>query len=101
MPNTILIVDDESESPIVNAVKRRLDQEGWLTRVIKPDVEASIGDEFEALTLYMIEEESPEGVLLDIRLGEYREDQFKGLDILQKIVSKASGLNVYAICTRT
>ena len=94
MPNTILIVDDESESPIVNAVKRRLDLEGWNTQIIKPEGGHSIGDEFEALTLYTIEEKTPSGVLLDIRLGEYREDQFKGLDILQKIVSKHPRLPV-------
>ena len=87
MPNTILIVDDESESPIVNAVKRRLDEEGWLTQIIKPEPSGSIGDEFEALTLYTIEADSPDGILLDIRLGEHKEDQFKGLDILQKIVN--------------
>jgi len=94
MPNTILIVDDESESPIVNAVKRRLDQEGWNTQIIKPEGDRSIGDEFEALTLYTIEEKAPDGVLLDIRLGEYREDQFKGLDILQKIVNRHPKLPV-------
>ena len=86
MPNTILIVDDESESPIVNAVKRRLNEEGWLTQIIKPEVSGSLGDEFETLALYTIETDSPDGILLDVRLGEYKEDQFKGLDILQKIV---------------
>ena len=44
--------------------------------------------------LYAIEEELPEGVLLDIRLGEYREDQFKGLEILQKIVEQHPKLPV-------
>ena len=94
MPNTILIVDDESESPIVNAVKRRLDEEGWLTQIIKPEPSGSIGDEFEALTLYTIEADSPDGILLDIRLGEHKEDQFKGLDILQKIVNNYPRLPV-------
>ena len=94
MPNangseTIIIVDDEWESPIVTAVRRRLDEEGWRTRVIVPEAGGSIGDEFEAAALYAIEEELPEGVLLDIRLGEYREDQFKGLEILQKICGAA------------
>ena len=59
MPNTILIVDDESESPIVNAVKRRLNEEGWLTQIIKPEASGSLGDEFETLALYMIETDSP------------------------------------------
>ena len=94
MPNTILIVDDESESPIVNAVKRRLDEEGWLIKIIKPEAGGSIGDEFEFLTLYTIEADIPDGILLDIRLGEYKEDQFKGLDILQKIVNNYPKLPV-------
>jgi DNA-binding response OmpR family regulator len=99
MPNAkglekIIIVDDEWESPIVTAVRRRLDEEGWRTRVIVPEAGGSIGDEFEAAALYAIEEELPEGVLLDIRLGEYREDQFKGLEILQKIVEQHPKLPV-------
>ena len=94
MPNTILIVDDESESPIVNAVKRRLDEEGWLTQIIKPEIGGYLGDEFEALTLYTIANKSPDGILLDVRLGEFKEDQFKGLDILQKIVHKYPRLPV-------
>ena len=99
MPNAkglekIIIVDDEWESPIVTAVRRRLDEEGWQTLVIVPETGGSIGDEFEAAALYAIEEELPEGVLLDIRLGEYREDQFKGLEILQKIVEQHPKLPV-------
>ena len=62
--------------------------------VIVPEAGGSIGDEFEAAALYAIEEELPEGVLLDIRLGEYREDQFKGLEILQKIVEQHPKLPV-------
>ena len=99
MPNTkgsekIIIVDDEWESPIVTAVRRRLDEEGWQTLVIIPETGGSIGDEFQAAALFAIEEELPEGVLLDIRLGEYREDQFKGLEILQKIVEQHPKLPV-------
>ena len=99
MPNAkglekIIIVDDEWESPIVNAVRRRLDEEGWQTLVIVTEAGGSIGDEFEAAALYAIDEELPEGVLLDIRLGEYREDQFKGLEILQKIVEQHPKLPV-------
>ena len=75
-------------------MRRRLDEEGWRTRVIVPEAGGSIGDEFEAAALYAIEEELPEGVLLDIRLGEYREDQFKGLEILQKIVEQHPKLPV-------
>jgi DNA-binding response OmpR family regulator len=82
----ILIVDDEWESPIVKAVRRRLDQDGWNTLVIEPDPQWLSGAEFEAAALYAIEEEQPDGVLLDVRLGDYRDDQFKGLEILQKIV---------------
>ena len=99
MPNAkglekIIIVDDEWGSPIVAAVRRRLDEEGWQTQVVMPEGGGSIGDEFEAAALYAIGEELPEGVLLDIRLGEYREDQFKGLEILQKIVEQHPKLPV-------
>ena len=90
----ILIVDDESESPIVKAVRRRLDDEGWNTVVIQPDDGWSSGDDFEAAALYTIEEEQPDGVLLDVRLGEYKEDQFKGLEILQKLVQQHPKLPV-------
>lgn len=90
----ILIVDDEWESPIVNSVLRRLDEEGWETTVIKPETRWITGDEFEAAALYAIEEDQPHGVLLDVRLGEYKEDQFKGLEILQKIVERHPKLPV-------
>jgi DNA-binding response OmpR family regulator len=82
----ILIVDDEWGSPIVKAVRRRLDEEEWRTVAVEPEAGWLSGDEFEAAALYAIEEEQPDGVLLDIRLGEYKEDRFKGLEILQKIV---------------
>jgi DNA-binding response OmpR family regulator len=82
----ILIVDDEWGSPIVKAVRRRLDEEEWRTVAVEPEAGWLTGDEFEAAALYAIEEEQPDGVLLDIRLGEYKEDRFKGLEILQKIV---------------
>ena len=83
----ILIVDDEWESPIVKAVRQRLDQDGWLTQVVQPESGWHDGDEFEAAALYAIEDEQPDGVLLDVRLGEYDEDQFKGLEILRRIVA--------------
>ena len=82
----ILIVDDEWESPIVKAVRHRLDQDGWLTQVVQPDTSWHDGGEFEAAALYAIEDEQPDGILLDVRLGEYDEDQFKGLEILRRIV---------------
>lgn len=93
-PDKILIVDDEWESPIVKSVRRRLDEEGWHTTVIEPDARWLSGDEFEAAALYTIEEEQPQGVLLDVRLGSYKEDQFKGLEILQKIVERFPKLPV-------
>ena len=92
--NKILIVDDEWESPIVRAVRRRLDEEGWNTLVIETDSHWAGGEDFEAATLYTIAEEKPDGVLLDVRLGEYKEDQFKGLEILQKIVERHPKLPV-------
>jgi DNA-binding response OmpR family regulator len=90
----ILIVDDEWESPIVKSVRRRLDEEGWETIIIQPDTRWMTGDEFEAGALYAIEEQQPHGVLLDVRLGEYKEDRFKGLEILQKIVQRHPHLPV-------
>src|SRR5918992_1269129 len=90
----ILIVDDEWGSPIVKAVRRRLDAEEWRTVAVEPEGGWQSGDEFEAAALYAIEEEQPDGVLLDIRLGEYKEDRFKGLEILQKIVQRYPKLPV-------
>lgn len=83
----ILIVDDEWESPIVKAVSRRLEQEGWRTIIVTPEVRHPSGEEFERTALYLIEEERPDGVLLDVRFGEHRDDRFKGLEILQRIVA--------------
>ena len=68
----ILIVDDEWESPIVKAVRRRLDEEGWHTLAIEADSKWAGGEDFEAAALYTIEEEHPDGVLLDVRLGDYK-----------------------------
>jgi DNA-binding response OmpR family regulator len=82
----ILIVDDEWNSPIVRSVTRRLEAEGWNTIVVQPDEGIYDGDEFERAALYAIDEERPDGVLLDVRFGEHRDDRFKGLEILRKIV---------------
>ncbi len=82
----ILIIDDEWESAIVKAVQRRLEEEGWRTVAVEPQSHWLVGDEFEAAAVYAIEEERPDGVLLDVRLGEHRDDQFKGLEILRHIV---------------
>ena len=81
------------------AVRRRLDAEGWDTRVVLPEgmlPEGMLpeGEEFEAAALYAIEEEQPGGVLLDVRLGDLREDQFKGLEILREIVRRHPRLPV-------
>ena len=84
----ILIVDDEAGSAIVTAVRRRLEEEGWLPTVVEPETRWSLADEFEMAALYAIEEEQPDGVLLDVRFGEHRDDRFKGLEILQKIVKR-------------
>ena len=84
----ILVVDDESESAIVRAVRRRLEEEGWETPVIQPEPGHSLGEEFEAATLWSIEQELPDAVLLDVRFGEHRDDQFRGLGILGEIVER-------------
>jgi CheY-like chemotaxis protein len=85
-PGKILIVDDEWESPIVRAVQRRLEAEGWHPVTVVPDSPWQQGEEFESAALYAIEEHQPDGILLDVRLGEHRDEQFKGLEILQRIV---------------
>ncbi|MBM3942053.1 MAG: response regulator transcription factor [SAR202 cluster bacterium] len=85
--NKILIVDDEWQAGIVKAVTRRLEQEGWEAVTINPGPGRRSGDEFESAALFAIEEQRPDGVLLDVRFGEHRDDRFKGLEILQKIVA--------------
>ena len=82
----ILIVDDEWGSAIVRAVRRRLESEGWHTIAVEPETQWRTGDDFEEAALYAIEEEQPDGVLLDVRFGEHKDDRFKGLGILRKIV---------------
>jgi DNA-binding response OmpR family regulator len=90
----ILIVDDESGSAIVKAVRRRLENEGWHTIAVEPETRWLTGDDFEAAALYAIEEEQPVGVLLDVRFGEHKDDRFKGLGILRKIVERHPKLPV-------
>ena len=41
-----------------------------------------------------IDDSVPDGVILDVRLGEYRDDQFKGLDLLKRIVAERPRLPV-------
>lgn len=93
-PGKILIVDDEWESPIVKAVQRRLEIEGWNAITVVPETQWRLGEEFEAAALYAIEEQRPEGILLDVRLGEHPDEQFKGLEILQRIVERHPKLPV-------
>ena len=93
MPNiktgrNILIVDDESESGILRAVRRRLEQEGWETVVVEPESGYSLGEEFEAAALWSIEQDLPDAVMLDVRFGEHPDDQFRGLGILGEIVER-------------
>ena len=84
----ILIVDDESESGILRAVRRRLEQEGWETVVVEPESGYSLGEEFEAAALWSIEQDLPDAVMLDVRFGEHPDDQFRGLGILGEIVER-------------
>ena len=84
----IMIVDDEAESSILRSVRNRLEEEGWLTTVVQPFSEGTIGEEFEAAALWGIEEERPDAVLLDVRFGDHRDDRFKGLGILDQIVNR-------------
>ena len=90
----ILIVDDEWESAIVTAVRRRLEDEGWLTTAVVPEARRLSGDDFEMAALYEIDEEQPDAVLLDVRFGEHPDDRFKGLGILRKILDRHPKLAV-------
>ena len=85
-PRTILIVDDEWESAVVKAVRRRIESEGWRTIPVEPETPWLSGDEFELAALSAIQEQRPDGFLLDVRFGEHKDDQFKGLGILQTIL---------------
>ena len=89
----ILVVDDEATSAIVRAVCRRLEDEGWSTRVVSKEEYGSADDMLWA-ALEEIEESLPDGVILDVRLGEYRDDHFKGLDLLKRIVADRPHLPV-------
>ncbi len=84
----ILIVDDEWESAIVRAVRRRLEAEGWATIVVEPEGRWVTGDDFELEALYAVEQEQPDGVLLDVRFGEHGDERFKGLGILRKLIER-------------
>ncbi len=89
----ILIVDDEATSAIVRAVCRRLEDEGWGTQVVSKEEHGSADDMLWA-ALQAIADHRPDGVILDVRLGDYRDDQFKGLDILKRIVGEHPRLPV-------
>ena len=90
----ILIVDDEWDSSIVKAVRRRMEDEGWETIVVTPEESWVSADRFEDAALYAIEKHSPDGTLLDVRFGEHRDDRFKGLGILRKIIERFPKLPV-------
>ena len=86
-PN-IMIVDDEAESSILRTLRRRLEEEGWRTTVVRPAGGGPPGEEFEAAALWDIEDAMPDAVLLDVRFGDHRDDRFKGLGILDRIVAR-------------
>ena len=89
----ILIVDDEATSAIVRAVRRRLEDEGWSTQVVSKEAHGSADDMLWA-AMTAIDDTAPDGVILDVRLGDYRDDQFKGLDLLKLIVAERPRLPV-------
>jgi DNA-binding response OmpR family regulator len=90
----ILIVDDELESDIIKAVRRKLEAEDWTTSAVEPEGPTRWGDDFELAALYAVETEQPEAVLLDVRFGDHKDDRFKGLSILHKIVERYPKLPV-------
>ncbi len=89
----ILIIDDEATSSIVRAVCIRLEDEGWRARVISKEDYGSADDMINA-ALTAISDSLPDGVILDVRLGEYQDDHFKGLDLLKHIVTERPHLPV-------
>ena len=84
----ILVVDDEWESAILQAVRHRLEEEGWRAIVVRPEGPWASAQDFELAALYAAEEEQPDAVLLDVRFGDQREDRFKGLDILRGMLAR-------------
>ena len=90
----ILIVDDEHMSDLMRSVLRRLETDGFRPIVVAPEGPHVDGDDYEAQTLFAMEEERPAAVLLDVRFGEYDTDRFKGLSILKKIVERDSSMPV-------
>ena len=90
----ILIIDDEVESDIIRAVRRKLEAEEWTTTAVEPEGPRRWGDDFELAALYAVETEHPEAVLLDVRFGDHKDDRFKGLNILHKIVERCPKLPV-------
>jgi CheY-like chemotaxis protein len=52
------------------------------------------GEEFEAAALYAIESEHPDGVILDVHFGSHKDDRFKGLAILGRILKRYPELPV-------
>lgn len=85
---TVIIVDDEWQSAIVKTVRRRLEDEGWRTIAVEPQSQIRSGDDFEQAALHAIEDERPDGVLLDVHFGEHKDDRFRGIGILGKIVER-------------
>ena len=53
-----------------------------------PQLEGELwsGEDFEEAALYSIQYEQPDGLVLDVNFGEHRDERFKGLDILRRIV---------------
>jgi len=101
----ILVVDDEPDTALMQSVLRALQADGFEPIVVRPGADESgsssvgqqivaSGDDFEAEALYAIEEHRPAGVILDARFGEHRDDLFKGLGILGKIVERDPELPV-------
>ena len=90
----ILVVDDEHMSDLMRSVLRRLESDGFRPIVVAPEGPRVSGDDYEAQTLFAMEEERPAAILLDVRFGEYDTDRFKGLSILKKIVDRDSSMPV-------
>ena len=61
---------------------------------MQPEARYVTADEFEVAAWYALEEQHPDAVLLDVRFGEHRDERFKGLGILKKIIDRYPKLPV-------
>lgn len=90
----ILIVDDEWELKIVRDVVSRIEDEGWQPVIVNKGSRGILADEYERTTLDHIDKERPDGIILDLHFGNHKDDRFRGIQILRRIVENYQDLPV-------